>query len=101
MNSKKCFDCKQIKPLDQFYHNASNKDGHSDDCKGCHDLRGKENEKRRQKPCARCAQLHNRHSSLCRDCTYEIQRTEVQQGDDSSFLIPTYGQLGSGRGRRG
>lgn len=33
---KRCYKCKEEKPLDQFYRNRSAKDGHQSRCKDCH-----------------------------------------------------------------
>lgn len=35
MESKKCCQCKKIKPLDQFYKHETNKDGRRNKCKCC------------------------------------------------------------------
>ncbi len=36
MSDKLCPDCKQTKPLDDFYHNKCRPDGHGAYCKQCH-----------------------------------------------------------------
>jgi hypothetical protein len=39
MNTKRCKDCGEVKPLDDFHRNNWRKDGHQSFCKPCHNAR--------------------------------------------------------------
>lgn len=54
VKSKVCIDCKQLKPLDDYYKQFLGKDGHRTECKKCHNKKTRKNtlkipiEKRRE-----------------------------------------------------
>lgn len=62
---KKCYSCKEVKPLSEFYKNRARRDGHHTACKACAkisdhavtDRRSKRNEAIVQKQCLRCEQI--------------------------------------------
>ena len=64
---KRCSNCREIKPLDDFHRSAASKDGHISKCKPCQVAYGR---KRRNVKCEACGTEYYKgdRDSFCPHC---------------------------------
>jgi hypothetical protein len=91
---KKCYKCKEVKPLNEFYTNSSKKDGYDDYCKSCRKLQVKGCSSYIKKYVDHNKELVNSLKTPCRKCGetrhYLIQFHHVDPSE-KKFTVSLYG----------
>lgn len=90
MLSRKCWICKELKPLDAdtFYHNKNKPDGCGTECKECHKRKGQERRTARRRlfiesrgnMCARCGLKHEDFKFFDLDHIVPLNDTKSPRG---------------------
>jgi hypothetical protein len=90
VETKVCKDCKENKPINEFYKDQRRKDGHSPRCRECeHNYRSNENREKRKKETDRRKKLFEQGIKVCSKCGQDkslsdfYHQNKLRSGHDS------------------